>query len=107
MTDPDYLWLVLAMSAVTYLPRLLPLVALSDRSLPPGVSDWLDLVPVAILAALLAPALCLDEASRTLVWGKTELFAAMLTLLFALKTRSLGGAVMVGMASFWFFSVVL
>ena len=101
MTYPDYLWLILGMGIVTYLPRVLPLLVLAQRNLPQGFLDWLGLIPVAILAALLAPGLLVSGAERSLDLGKPELFAAIPTLLFALRTRSLGGSVLLGMALFW------
>jgi branched-subunit amino acid transport protein len=101
MNYPDYLWLLLGMGAVTYLPRVLPLVLLAERNLPQGFRDWLSLIPVAILAALLAPALVVDSSSQSLSLGKAELFAAIPTLLLALRTRSLGTPVIFGMAFFW------
>ncbi len=101
MSGTDYLLLVAAMGAVTYLPRALPLLALARRRLPQGVVDWLGLIPVALLAALVAPILFADGASRTLTLGRPELLAALPTFLFAWKTRSLGGTVLVGMACFW------
>jgi branched-subunit amino acid transport protein len=101
MSFPDYLLLLLGMGAVTYLPRWLPLFALAQRRLPQWLIDWLSLIPVAILSALLAPALFTDSAPRALQLGKPELLVAIPTLLFALKTRSLGGTVLVGMGLFW------
>ncbi len=101
MTWSDYLLLVAAMGAVTYLPRALPLLALARRRLPQGLVDWLGLIPVALLAALIAPILFADGATRTLTLGRPELLAALPTFLFAWKTRSLGGTVLVGMACFW------
>lgn len=101
MSYPDYLWLLLGMGIVTYLPRVLPLLVLAQRNLPQGLLDWLGLIPVAILAALLAPGLLVSGAQRSLDLGKPELFAAIPTLLFALRTRSLGGSVLLGMALFW------
>lgn len=101
MNFPDYLLLLLGMGAVTYLPRWLPLFALAQRRLPQGLIDWLGLIPVAILSALLAPTLFTDSAPRALHLGKPELLVAIPTLLFALKTRSLGGTVLVGMLLFW------
>lgn len=101
MSYPDYLWLLLGMGIVTYLPRVLPLLILAQRNLPQGLLDWLGLIPVAILAALLAPGLVVSGAERSLDLGKPELFAAIPTLLFALRTRSLGGSVLLGMALFW------
>ncbi len=101
MSFPDYLLLLLGMGLVTYLPRWLPLFALAQRRLPEWLVDWLSLIPVAILSALLAPILLADGATRALQLGKPELLAAIPTLFFALKTRSLGGTVLVGMGLFW------
>lgn len=101
MNFPDYLLLLLGMGLVTYLPRWLPLFALAQRRLPQWLIDWLSLIPVAILSALLAPSLLTDSAPRALHLGKPELLVAIPTLLFALKTRSLGGTVLVGMGLFW------
>jgi len=98
---PDYLLLVAGMGLVTYLPRWLPLLALSRQRLPQWLVDWLGLIPAALLSALLAPALLTDASPRVLHLGKAELLAAIPTLLFALRTRSLGGTVLVGMLLFW------
>ncbi len=101
MNFPDYLLLLIGMGVVTYLPRWLPLFALAQRQLPQWLIDWLSLIPVAILSALIAPSLLTDSAPRALQLGKPELLVAIPTLLFALKTRSLGGTVLVGMGLFW------
>ena len=101
MNTRDYIVLILCMGAVTYLPRMLPLVALSRRRLPVWFSEWLELIPAAILSALLAPSLLTSAESRTFCLGKPELLAAVPTLLFALKTRSLAGTVIVGMVCYW------
>jgi branched-subunit amino acid transport protein len=58
---------------------------------------------VAIRSALLAPSLFTDAATRSLAFGKLEFLVAIPTLLFALKTRSLGGTVLVGMLLYWLF----
>ena len=101
MNYPDYLWLLLGMGIVTYLPRVLPLMILSERNLPQGLRDWLSLIPVAILAALLAPGLWINSSTQTLTLGKPEFFAALPTLLVALRTRSLGVTVIFGMGCYW------
>jgi len=97
----DYLILFGGMGLVTYLPRALPLLYLAHKKMPHWLVDWLSLIPVAILSALLAPSLLVDAATHSLVFGKTELLVAVPTLLFALKTRSLGGTVVVGMLLYW------
>lgn len=101
MNTRDFLLLMLAMGVVTYLPRMLPLVLLSRRSLPGWFAEWLELIPAAILSALIAPTLFAYSAPRVLTLGRTELLAALPTLLCAVKTRSLAGTVIVGMLCYW------
>ena len=101
MTFLDYLFLFAGMGVVTYLPRWLPLFYLARKKLPEWLIDWLSLIPVAILCALLAPILFTDQTSRSLALGKPELLVAIPTLLFAVKTKSLGGTVLVGMGLYW------
>jgi branched-subunit amino acid transport protein len=106
MSSGDFLLLMLAMGAVTYLPRMLPLVVLSRRALPAWFAEWLELIPAAILSSLIAPTLFAHSNPRLFTLGKLELLAAVPTLLCALKTRSLAGTVIVGMLCYWGLGVV-
>ena len=101
MTFGDYLFLFSGMGLATYLPRALPLLYLAHKKMPQWLIDWLSLIPVAILSALLAPSLFTDSAARSFTLGKPELLVAIPTLIFAIKTRSLGGTVLVGMLLYW------
>ncbi|MCR4424989.1 MAG: AzlD domain-containing protein [Firmicutes bacterium] len=50
------IWLlVISMAAVTYLPRLVPLVALSGQRMPKPLRRFLLNIPYAALGALLIP----------------------------------------------------
>lgn len=99
--ERSYLLTVAGMALATYLPRAIPLLLLSRRPLPEWLRDWLDLVPAALLAALLAPVLLAGGEARTLDLLRPELFAAVPTLAVALTTRSLAWSVLTGMACFW------
>jgi branched-subunit amino acid transport protein len=101
MSTRDYIILIALMGAVTYIPRMLPLVVLSNRRLPNWFTEWLELIPAAILSAMIAPTLFASADPRSFILGKPELLAALPTLLFALKTRSLAGTVVVGMICYW------
>jgi branched-subunit amino acid transport protein len=103
----DYLVLFAGMGLVTYLPRALPLLYLAHKKMPQGLVDWLGLIPVSILSALIAPLLFCDSATRTFQLGKAEFLVALPTLAFALKTKSLGGTVLVGMVLYWLAGYVL
>lgn len=107
MSFSAYLLLFGGMGLVTYSPRALPLLYLAHKKMPQGLVDWLGLIPISILAALLAPLLFCDPQARSLQLDRPELLVAIPTLIFALKTRSLGGTVFVGMLLYWLAGFVL
>lgn len=89
---------ILGMALVTYLPRMLPLVVLSRFNLPPLLLRWLSFIPVAVLAALLAP----DLASH-----QDYLIVALPTFLVAAITRSLMGTVVAGLVGMILLRLIL
>lgn len=101
MSTGPYLLLLIGMGLVTYLPRALPLLALSRRRLPGWLVEWLELIPAAILAALVVPTLVAAPDPRALDLNRPELWVAFPTLALAWKTRSLGGTVVAGMLLYW------
>ena len=88
---------ILGMGLVTYLPRLLPILLLSSKKLPPLVVAWLRYVPVAVLSAMLLPSLVVKEGGLDFSGSNIFLWAAVPTFVVAWKTRSLFGSVVVGM----------
>ena len=90
-------FIILGMLVVTYIPRLLPVWLLSSRSLPPLVIAWLKFVPVAILAAMLCPALLVKEGQIDVGFDNFMFWAVFPTMFVAWKTRSFLGAVLTGM----------
>jgi branched-subunit amino acid transport protein len=88
---------ILGMGAVTYLPRLLPILLLSSKKLPPLVVAWLRFVPVAVLSAMLLPSLLVGDAGLDVSKGNLFLWASIPTFLVAWKTRNLFGSVILGM----------
>ena len=101
MPKPEYLLLIAGMGLVTYIPRWFPLFFLSQRRLPHWFIEWLDLIPVAILSALIFPDLFVSRDPRQLQLIQTKSIVALPTFLLALKTKSLGGTVIVGMLLYW------
>jgi branched-subunit amino acid transport protein len=89
----EFLGLVLACAAVTAIPRVLPLVALSRMELPGWLLGWLRYVPVAVLAALLA----IELRSA----GAAGLPAIAAAFAVAFVTRSLLGTACAGVAVYW------
>ena len=61
----DIILLLLAAGAVTLVPRILPLLVFSKLQIPDWGLKWLNYIPIAILAALLAQVLFMHE---TIQW---------------------------------------
>ncbi|MDY0039747.1 MAG: AzlD domain-containing protein [Desulforhabdus sp.] len=101
MSTDRYLFTVLSMGLVTYIPRWFPLFFLARRRLPQWLIEWLDLIPVAILSALIFADLFTTQSPRRLDIFQIKSLVALPTFLFALKTRSMGGTVIVGMSLYW------
>ncbi|MBA2133362.1 AzlD domain-containing protein [Capillibacterium thermochitinicola] len=62
MQNSQDLLLVLGMAAVTYLPRLLPMLLLSTDKLPPVLKRFFDFVPYAVLTTLIFPEILFSTA---------------------------------------------
>lgn len=107
MQETEYLLLVIGMGLVTYIPRYLPLFLLAKRELSRGLIEWLDMIPAAILSALVFSELFLSGSPRHLELISAKSLAAIPTLFVALRTRSLGWTAIFGMAAFWIVEKIL
>ena len=101
---PDQLLLILGMALVTYIPRAAPLMLLSSRKLNPLLMRWLEMVPPAVLAALLAPELLLTatpEGGKALFVSPDNVFllASVPTFVVGWLSGSFFGTVAVGMGT--------
>lgn len=94
---PEILIIVLGAALVTVVPRVLPLVILTRLDLPAGLKAWLAYVPVAILAALTAGELALEQGALALKWR--DLVAVVPVLAVVAFSRSIIGAVIAGVAT--------
>ncbi|WP_320174356.1 AzlD domain-containing protein [Maridesulfovibrio sp.] len=97
MDQQTILFTLFGMMAVTYIPRMLPAMALSSRDLPPIVAKWLSYVPTAVLSALLMPSLLAPEGVIDLTFSNLYFWVAVPTFAVAIFTRNFFGTVAVGM----------
>lgn len=88
---------ICGMGLVTYLPRLLPMLFLSGRTLSPWIARWLGFVPATVLAALLAPNLLCPEQHLAIRFDNLFLMAALPAFFVAWRFRSFFGTVATGM----------
>ncbi len=88
--------IIMGCALVTFIPRVLPLMLLSQMELPKWVIRWLKNVPVAVMAALLAQDLLLSENEISISANILKLLAAIPAFAIAIFTKSLLGTVVVG-----------
>ncbi len=93
----DVFLIFVGMGLVTYIPRYLPLALFTRIQVPEIVNRWLSYVPVAILAALLAPGVLMDGPNLFVSYNNPFFVAAIPTFLVAVLTKSMGITVLAGM----------
>ena len=91
------------MALATYFTRF-TMIALLGREMPLLLRRWLRHVPVAVLAALVAPAALAPEGNLRL--GPHAL-AAFVGALAAWRTRNVLFTIAAGMAAFWVLRAVM
>ncbi|MFP4642815.1 MAG: AzlD domain-containing protein [Spirochaetales bacterium] len=103
---PEVLLLILGSMAVTIVPRVLPLVLARRFTIPAPLAQWLDYVPVAVIAALLADQLLLAGETAGLAFSAPRIAAGFLALVVGGSTKSVGLTVVVGVGSFALLSLL-
>lgn len=66
-SDTQYLFVLIGMVAVTFIPRIIPQLSWNPEKISPRVQFMLALVPFGILAALLVPGVFTGMAGSPLV----------------------------------------
>ena len=99
--------LVAGMTATNIVMRGAPLALLSRLRLPRVVERWLEHIPVAVMAAIVAVQVLRPGGSLVPLLHNPYLPAALLTALVYRFTRSFLGATIAGVLAFLAFSYLL
>ena len=94
---------LLAVAAGTYLMRASVIVLAVGREIPDRVQSTLRLIPAAVLPALVANALVFDRG-EVRPFGPWYVALALATVV-AVRTRSVGWTLAVGMVAVWVLGV--
>jgi branched-subunit amino acid transport protein len=82
------------MTAVTYLPRLLPAAAMDRIEFPTWFEKWLKSIPYAALGALIFPGIILVKEDQPLIGLGGGLVALVLSLLRVHVTLVMVGSIL-------------
>ena len=95
-------FIMIATGLFTFATRFIMLRnGISNRP-PPWLVDALGFVPIAVLTAIIVPAILLDPADQTIaLWDNPRLFAAALAIIAALVTRQMITTIGIGLVALW------
>lgn len=98
------IWLVIVMSGIfTFSTRFLMLTGWIARGLPNWLIDALNFVPIAVLTAIIVPAVLIDPATQQIVvMNNARLLAGIIAATIALLTRNVIATISSGLAALWF-----
>ncbi|WP_026487164.1 AzlD domain-containing protein [Caldanaerobius polysaccharolyticus] len=100
-----FLYIVIGMSVVTYIPRALPALGLSRVKLPKWFLLFLDYIPVSVLSALLIPSIAVQDKKIDFV--NPYFMASIPTVIAAYKSKNIFITIIVGIISFLAFRAIM
>ena len=97
------IWLVMVMTGIfTFGTRFVMLTGWVARGLPRWLVDALGFVPIAVLTAIIVPAVLIDSATQQIiVMQNARLHAAIIATIVALLTRNVIATISSGLATLW------
>jgi branched-subunit amino acid transport protein len=98
------IWLVMILAGIfTFGTRFVMLSGWVAHGLPRWLIDALAFVPIAVLTAILVPAVLIDPATQQIiVIGNARVVAAVIATIIALLTRNVIATITSGLATLWF-----
>ena len=98
------IWLVMIVGGIfTFGTRFVMLSGWVAHGLPKWLIDALAFVPIAVLTAILVPAVLIDPATQQIiVIGNARIVAAVVATIIALLTRNVIATISSGLATLWF-----
>ena len=96
------IWLVMILCGLLTLSmRFVMFSDLAPRQLPGWLEDALGFVPVAVLTAIIVPAVIISPEGGLMLAGNSNLPAALVAVTAALATRSVLATIASGLGSMW------
>lgn len=96
------LWLILlGMGLITYAIRLVPILALEHRPLPPRWRQALRFVPPAVLSAIIFPELLWPNGVLDVSLANDRLIAGLLAIAVAVLSKNVLLTIAAGLLALW------
>ena len=95
-------FLIIATGIFTFGTRFIMLSGIVGKSLPAWLIEALGFVPIAVLTAIIVPAVLIDPANQQIaITDNPRLLAAFVAISVALTTRQVITTIGTGLATLW------
>ena len=96
------IWFVMiACGLFTYATRFVMFSDIAPRQLPGWLQDALGFVPIAVLTAIIVPAVIIAPEGGLALAGNARLPAALVAVTMAIVTRSVLATIATGLGALW------
>lgn len=96
------IWVVMIVTGLlTFAMRFAMLSGVAPRKLPNTFSEVLGFVPIAVLTAIITPAVLTGEGNTIMVLDNARLLAAIIAVIVALISRSVVMTISAGLGTLW------
>lgn len=96
------IWIVMvACGLLTFATRFVMFSDIAPKRLPTWLDEALGFVPIAVLTAIIVPAVIIGPEGSLVLAGNARLPAAILAVTVALVTRSVLPTIAAGLAALW------
>ncbi|GAK60277.1 branched-chain amino acid transport [Candidatus Vecturithrix granuli] len=107
ISDSIFWLIVLVLTIGNYLFRLSFIAIFGQRAIPPLLDRLLRFVPVAVLPALIVPALVFQKGILYVGLENPRLIAGLLAAIVAWETENMLATIGVGMGTLWVLQVLI
>lgn len=94
-------WLMIGCGMLTFAARFVMFSDISPKRLPSWLEDALGFVPIAVLTAIIVPAVLISPDNEVNFVGNSHLLAAIVAIAASLFTRSVLVTICVGLTTLW------
>ena len=94
-------FVIIATGLINFAARFSMFSGFSPKRLPDWLQDALGFVPIAVLTAIIAPAVLLDGNGIIAIVDNTRFYAALVAIIIALITRSVLATISTGLMALW------
>jgi branched-subunit amino acid transport protein len=97
------IWAIMIIAGLfTFVMRFVMLSGIAPRKLPTVFDEARNFVPIAVLTAILVPAVMISEDKNIMLLDNAHLPAAIIAVVVALISRSIVTTICVGLGTLWF-----